>query len=53
MGPRSNGTRFEFAGVNIFDVRDDLFLRGRICTELVCDAGGIEAQIERMRTGDT
>jgi hypothetical protein len=50
-GTRSNGTPFEFAGVNIFEVRHDRFIRGRIYTELVRDAGGIEAQIERMRRG--
>ena len=38
----------EFVGVNIFGVRDQHFVWGRIYTELVREAGGIEAQIERM-----
>jgi ketosteroid isomerase-like protein len=51
-GTRSNGTPFEFAGVNIFGVREDRFAWGRIYTELVRDAGGVEAQVERMTKGD-
>ncbi len=47
-GPRRDGTRFQFAGVNIFGVRDDQVLWGRIYTALVRDTGGIDAQIERM-----
>ena len=47
-GTRRDGTAFEFAGVNLFGVRDEQFVWGRIYTELVRDAGGIDAQIERM-----
>lgn len=50
-GTRRDGTPMEFAGVNIFGVRDDQFLWGRIYTELVRDTGGITAQIERMTRG--
>jgi ketosteroid isomerase-like protein len=47
-GTRRDGTAFEFAGVNLFGVRDEQFVWGRIYTELVRDAGGIDAQIEHM-----
>ena len=47
-GTRRDGTPMEFAGVNIFGVRDDRFVWGRIYTELVRDTGGITVQIERM-----
>lgn len=47
-GTRRDGTRMEFVGVNIFGVRDRQFFWGRIYTELVRDAGGIDAQIARM-----
>jgi ketosteroid isomerase-like protein len=50
-GSRSDGSRMEFRGVNIFGVRDGRFARGRIYTELVREAGGIEAQIDRMTKG--
>lgn len=50
-GARRDGARFEFAGVNLFGVRDEQFVWGRIYTELVRDAGGIDAQIERMTKG--
>jgi ketosteroid isomerase-like protein len=50
-GSRTNGTPFEFAGVNIFGVQDDRLIWGRIYTELVRDAGGIDSQIERMTKG--
>lgn len=50
-GSRRDGTPFEFAGVNIFRVRDQQFVWGRIYTELVRDAGGIDAQLERMSRG--
>ena len=50
-GTRRDGTPMEFAGVNIFGVRDDQFVWGRIYTELVRDSGGITAQIERMTRG--
>ena len=52
-GTRRDGTQMEFVGVNIFGVRDEHFIWGRIYTELVRDVGGIEAQIERMTRGDT
>jgi ketosteroid isomerase-like protein len=51
-GTRSNGTPFEFAGVNIFGVREDRFAWGRIYTELVRDAGGVDGQLQRMTKGD-
>lgn len=47
-GTRADGTLMEFVGVNIFEVEDGQFLRGRIYTELVRDAGGVQAQLERM-----
>ncbi|MGH3452499.1 MAG: nuclear transport factor 2 family protein [Haloechinothrix sp.] len=47
-GTRPDGTRMEFVGVNLFKVEDGLLKRGRIYTELVRDAGGLEAQVERM-----
>lgn len=50
-GRRADGTIMEFAGVNIFEVRGGRFVRGRIYTELVRDAGGIEEQIDRMTRG--
>lgn len=50
-GTRGDGTRLEFVGVNIFGVRDEQFVWGRIYTELVRDAGGVDAQIERMTAG--
>lgn len=50
-GTRADGTPLEFAGVNIFEVRGGRFVRGRIYTELVREAGGIEGQIERMTKG--
>jgi ketosteroid isomerase-like protein len=52
-GTRTNGVPFEFAGVNIFGVRDNLLVWGRIYTELVRDAGSIDAQIERMTKGNS
>lgn len=50
-GTRRDGTSMDFVGVNIFRVKDDQFVSGRIYTELARDAGGIEAQIEAMATG--
>lgn len=50
-GTRRDGTPMEFAGVNLFGVRDGQFVWGRIYTELVRDAGGIDAQIECMSKG--
>jgi ketosteroid isomerase-like protein len=50
-GTQRDGTPFEFVGVNIFGVRDQQFVWGRIYTELVRDSGGIDAQIERMTKG--
>jgi ketosteroid isomerase-like protein len=52
-GTRREGTAFEFAGVNIFGVHDEQFVWGRIYTELVREAGGIEAQSRRMTQGDS
>jgi limonene-1,2-epoxide hydrolase len=49
-GTRRDGTRLEFVGVNLFGVRGQRFVWGRIYTELVRDAGGIDAQLERMTT---
>ncbi|MEO7230299.1 MAG: nuclear transport factor 2 family protein [Candidatus Limnocylindrales bacterium] len=48
FGNRPDGTPMEFTGVNIFGLRDGSFATGRIYTELVRDAGGIEGQIDRM-----
>jgi hypothetical protein len=39
--------------VNIFGVQDDRLGWGRIYTELVRDAGGIDAQIKRMTRGNS
>lgn len=50
-GTRRDGTILEFVGVNIFQVQDGRFRSGRIYTEIVRDAGGIEAQIDRMTKG--
>lgn len=50
-GTRRDGTILEFVGVNIFQVLDGRFRSGRIYTEIVRDAGGIEAQIDRMTKG--
>lgn len=52
-GTRVNGTPFEFAGVNIFGVRDGLIVWGRIYTEMVRDAGDINAQVKRMTEGNS
>ncbi|MCO4238111.1 nuclear transport factor 2 family protein [Pseudarthrobacter raffinosi] len=51
QGTRRDGTVMEFVGVNIFQVLDGRFRAGRIYTEVVRDAGGIEAQIDRMTKG--
>jgi hypothetical protein len=51
QGTRRDGTAFEFAGVNLFGVQNGHFVWGRIYTEQVPDAGGIDAQIERMTKG--
>jgi 5-oxopent-3-ene-1,2,5-tricarboxylate decarboxylase/2-hydroxyhepta-2,4-diene-1,7-dioate isomerase len=45
---RGGGSRMAFAGVNIFGVKDGRFAWGRIYTELVRAAGGIQAQLGRM-----
>jgi ketosteroid isomerase-like protein len=50
-GTRRDGTVMEFVGVNILQVLDGRFRSGRIYTEIVRDAGGIEAQIDRMGKG--
>ena len=48
---RADGSPMEFVGVNLFGVQDEQFAWGRIYTELVRDAGGIDAQIARMTKG--
>lgn len=50
-GTRADGSPMEFVGINLFGVQDEQFAWGRIYTELVRDAGGIDAQIARMTTG--
>lgn len=52
-GTRSDGSRMNFVGVNLFDVEDELFVRGRIYTEIVRDAGGVGDQVTRMTEGET
>lgn len=52
-GTRRDGTLLEFVGVNIFLVKDGRFRSGRIYTEIVRDAGGIDAQINRMTKGNS
>lgn len=52
-GTRRDGTLLEFVGVNIFQVKDGRFRSGRIYTEIVRDAGGIDAQINRMTKGNS
>lgn len=52
-GTRNDGTLMEFAGVNIFEVKGDQFVRGRIYTELVRDAGGVSQQLDRMTRGES
>lgn len=47
-GTRKDSSPMEYAGVNIFDVEADQFVRGWIYTELVRDAGGVGAQLDRM-----
>ena len=47
-GLRRDKSRMEFVGVNILEVKDEQFVRGRIYTELVRDAGGLDAQVDRM-----
>lgn len=50
-GTRLDGSPMKFVGVNLFDVEDDLFVQGRIYTELVRDAGGVDDQVTRMTEG--
>lgn len=50
-GMRVDGSRFEFAGVNLFGVRDQQFVWGRIYTQPVSDEGDIDAQVARMTKG--
>lgn len=52
-GTRPDNTHMRFVGVNLFDVQEGLFVRGRIYTELVRDAGGVEGQVKRMAEGTT
>lgn len=51
-GTRANREPFEFAGVNIFGVRENRITWGRIYTELVRDVGDVDAQLKRMTKGD-
>lgn len=51
VGTRRDGTRVEFVGVNIFETAAERVRRGWIYTELVRDAGGADAQVERMTRG--
>ncbi len=53
QGRRTNGTPFEFVGVNIFGVQDDRLVWGRIYTELVREAGDSDSQIKRMTKGNS
>jgi ketosteroid isomerase-like protein len=50
-GTRPDGASMEFVGVNILEVDGDRFRSGRIYTELVREAGGVEEQVERMTRG--
>lgn len=50
-GTRRGGSRMEFVGVNLFGVDNGRFRWGRIYTELVRNAGDVDAQIERMTQG--
>lgn len=50
-GTRRSGNPMEFVGVNLFGVDKGRFRWGRIYTELVRDAGDVDAQIERMTQG--
>jgi limonene-1,2-epoxide hydrolase len=50
-GRRADGSEMRFVGVNIFGIEKDRFVSGRIYTELVRDAGGLKAQVERMSGG--
>jgi len=50
-GTRTDGTRMEFVGVNLFEVAAGVLRRGRIYTELVRHAGGLGGQVDRMTTG--
>ncbi len=51
QGTRSDGTQMEFVGVNLFEVEHGALVRGRIYTELVRHAGGLDAQVGRMMSG--
>lgn len=52
-GTRKDGTQMEFAGVNIFGVKDGRLAWGRIYSELVREVGDIDAQIGRMAGGSS
>jgi ketosteroid isomerase-like protein len=52
-GLRVDGGRFDFAGVNLFGVRGQQFVWGRIYTHPVSDEGDIDDQIERMSKGSS
>jgi hypothetical protein len=53
QGTRPDGSSMTFVGVNIFGVADGRLAWGRIYTELVRDAGGVDAQVERMTRAAT
>lgn len=47
-GTRVDGSPFDFAGVNLFGVRDHQIAWGRIYTHPVANQGDIDAQVESM-----
>lgn len=47
-GTRTDGSPFEFAGVNLFGVVAGEFVWGRIYSDFVAPRGGIDAQLARM-----
>jgi hypothetical protein len=52
LGMRPDGSVMEFADVNIFTLEGAVIRAGRIYSELVRQAGGVDSQVARM-TGDT
>lgn len=50
-GTRRDGSKAEFAGVNVFEVSSGQIDSGRIYTDVVQGAGDIEAQVDRMTQG--
>jgi hypothetical protein len=51
QGTRRDGSSMEFVGINRFGVHEGRLVWGRIYTELVREAGGIDSQIDRMAKG--